>query len=164
MCVRSSFYNQQRIDTLRSEFKKETNSNLLAYWSQRWRAQRSWKYWFRGAWGNVEARFFGSMLIFRFGKGWHSIRLYRMQSSFKEYFQLIVFPKLLDLKLEKSKMRKHTCHLDHHQRSRYVTIGLKNWARKLFHIHRGKLFNSQKEKLTSKILPTNPTNSKSKLK
>ena len=23
-------------------------------------------------------------------------------------------------------MRKHTCHLDHHQRSRYVTIGLKS--------------------------------------
>ena len=46
-----------------------------------------------------------------------------MQSSFREYFQLFVFQKLLDWKLEKSYMKKHTCHLDLHQRSHYVTIG-----------------------------------------
>ena len=28
-------------------------------------------------------------------------------------------------------MKKHTCHLDLHQRSHYVTIGQKNWVRKL---------------------------------
>ena len=46
-------------------------------------------------------------------------------------------------------MKKHTCHLDH-QRSHYVTIGLKNWARKLFDNQKGKLFNSRKEKLFDK--------------
>ena len=52
--------------------------------------------------GNNKTRFVGSMLLMRFGKDWHSIRLDRMQSSLKEYFQLIVFPKLLDWRLEKS--------------------------------------------------------------
>ena len=32
-------------------------------------------------------------------------------------------PKVVRLK-EKSYVRQHTCHLDHHQRSRFVTIGL----------------------------------------
>ena len=54
-----------------------------------------------------------------------------MQSSFIEYFQLIVFQKLSDWKLEKSYLKKHTCHLNFHQRSHYVTIGQKNWVRKL---------------------------------
>ena len=47
-------------------------------------------------------------------------------------------------------MKKHTCHLDFHQRSHYVTLGLKNWARKLFNNQKGKLFDSQKEKLLDK--------------
>ena len=47
-------------------------------------------------------------------------------------------------------MRKHTCHLDHHQRSHYVTLGPKNWARKLF--------NSQKEKLLDKQNSSNQPN------
>ena len=66
---------------------------------------------------NVKTRYIGSMLILQFGKDWHSIKLDRMQSSFKEYFQLIVFQKL-DWRLEKSYLKKHTCHLDYHQRSR----------------------------------------------
>ena len=47
-------------------------------------------------------------------------------------------------------MKKHTCHLDHHQRSHYVTIGLKNWARKLF--------DNQKEKLLDKQNSSNQPN------
>ena len=45
MCVQSSLYHQQWINTWRSEFKQETNSNFFAYWSQRLKAQRSWTYW-----------------------------------------------------------------------------------------------------------------------
>ena len=40
-------------------------------------------------------------------------------------------------------MKKHTCHLDHHQRSHYVTIVLKNWARKLFDNQKEKLLDEQ---------------------
>ena len=65
-----------------------------------------------------------------------------MQSSFEEHFQLIVFQKLSDWKLEKSCMRKHTCHLDFRQRFLYVTIGQKNWVQKLLNSHEEK-FNTQ---------------------
>ena len=40
-------------------------------------------------------------------------------------------------------MRKHTCHLDLHQRSRYVTIGHKNWVQKLLDSHKKKLLDKQ---------------------
>ena len=46
--------------------------------------------------------------------------------------------------------KKHACHLDHHQRSHYATIGLKNWARKLF--------DNQKEKLLEKQNSSNQPN------
>ena len=81
-------------------------------------------------------------------KGLTSITLDRMQSSFKEHFQPIVFYKAERSKTgEKSYMRKHTCHLDHHQRSRYVTIGLKKrvrfyWALKIDN-HKKKLLDKQ---------------------
>ena len=96
---------------------------------------------------NTKTRYIRLISILRFGKDWHSIRLDRMQSSFKKHFQLIVFQKLLDWRLEKSYMRKHTCHLDHHQRSRYVTIGLKTrerfyWAPKIDN-HKKKLLDKQ---------------------
>ena len=51
---------------------------------------------------NIKTRYIGSILILQFGKDWHSIKLDRMQSSFKEHFQLIVFQKLSDWKLKKS--------------------------------------------------------------
>ena len=51
-------------------------------------------------------RSFGSTSILLLRKGWHSIRLDRMQSSFKKHFQLIVFQNLLGWKLEKSKNEK----------------------------------------------------------
>ena len=47
-------------------------------------------------------------------------------------------------------MRKHTCHLDHHQRSRYVKIGLEgkfHWVLQLINNQKEKLFNSHKKKL-----------------
>ena len=76
---------------------------------------------------------FGLILILRFEKDWHSIRLDRMQLSFKKLFQLVVFQKLWDWRLEKSYLRNHTCLLDHHQRSHYDTItigpeGKFNWG------------------------------------
>ena len=43
-------------------------------------------------------------------------------------------------------MRKHTCHLDHHQRSRYVTIGLKgklHWVLQLINNHEEKFLDKQ---------------------
>ena len=55
---------------------------------------------------DIKTRYIGSTSILRFGKDRHSIRLDRMQSSFKEYFQPIVFQKLLDWGLEKSFMEK----------------------------------------------------------
>ena len=45
-------------------------------------------------------------------------------------------------------MRKHTCHLDHHQRSRYVTIGLEgkfHWVLQLINNQKEKLFDSHEE-------------------
>ena len=54
-----------------------------------------------------------------------------MQLFAREYFQLIVFQKLLNWKLEKSYTKKYTCHLDLHQRSHYVTIGQRNWGSKV---------------------------------
>ena len=71
---------------------------------------------------NTKTRYIGLILTLRFEKDWHSIKHDRMQSSFKEHFQLIVFQKLWDWRLEKSEMRNHTCLLDHHQRSHYDTI------------------------------------------
>ena len=47
-------------------------------------------------------------------------------------------------------MRKHTCHFDHHQRSRYVTIGLEgkfHWVIQLINNQKEKLFDSHKKKL-----------------
>ena len=44
-------------------------------------------------------------------------------------------------------MRKHTCHLDHHQRSRYVTIGQKIWVQKLIDNRKKKLLDSHEKKL-----------------
>ena len=67
-------------------------------------------------------------------------------------------------------MRKHTCHLDHHQRSRFVTIGLKKrrrfyWAlkldshkKKLLDSHKKKLLDSHKKKLLDKQNSSNQPN------
>ena len=47
-------------------------------------------------------------------------------------------------------MKKHTCHLDLHQRSHYVTIGQKNWVQKMI--------DNQEEKLLDKQNSSNQPN------
>ena len=83
-------------------------------------------------------------------KGLHSIRLDRMQSSFKKHFQLVVFQNLWDWRLETSCMRNHRCLLDHHQRYHYDTItigpeGKFNWVLHLINSQKVKLFESHEE-------------------
>ena len=147
-------------------FKQETNSILLAYWSQRQRASRSCKRLTSlchvvhntctvlGR--NIKTRYFGSILILRLKRDWHSVTLDRMQSSFKEYFQLIVFQKLSDWRLEKSFLRNHTCLLDLRQRSLYVTIGPEgkfHWFLRLINSQKVKLFDSLEEKFNTQRSP-----------
>ena len=58
-------------------------------------------------------------------------------------------------------MRKHTCHLDHHQRSRYVTNGLEgkfHWALQLTNSQKEKLFDSHKTKLPDEQNSSNHPN------
>ena len=55
-------------------------------------------------------------------------------------------------------MKKHTCHLDLHQRSHYVTIGQKNWVRNLVDNQKGKLFDSLKKKLPDEQNSSNQPN------
>ena len=55
-------------------------------------------------------------------------------------------------------MKKHTCHLDFHQRSHYVTIGQKNWVQKLLDNQEEKLLDKQKEKLLGKQIFSNQPN------
>ena len=58
-------------------------------------------------------------------------------------------------------MRKPTCHLDHHQRSRYVTIGLKGkfyWVLQLINNQKEKLFDSHKKKLPDEQNSSNQPN------
>ena len=81
---------------------------------------------------------------------WSSIRRDRMQSFFNKDFKLIVFQKLLDWRLEKSEMKKHTCHLDLHQRSYYATNGQRNWVQNML--------NDQKDKLSNNPEISNRTN------
>ena len=96
-------------------------------------------------------------------RDWHSIKLDRMQSFFKEHFQLNVFQKLWDWRLEKFYMRNHTCLLDHHQRSHYDTItigpeGKFNWVLQLINSQKVRLFDSLEEKFNMKRFsqPTQP--------
>ena len=67
-----------------------------------------------------------SILLLR--RDWSSIRLDRMQSSFKKHFQLVVFRKFLGWKLEKSETNKCTCFIGFHQRSFWNTSGKENWV------------------------------------
>ena len=81
-----------------------------------------------------------------------------MQLSFKEHFQLIVFQKFLDWRLEKSYMRKYRRHLDPHQRSHYDTItigpeGKFNWVPQLNSSHAVKLFDNYEAKFNTQRSP-----------
>ena len=62
----------------------------------------------------IKTRYLGLILILRSEKEKHFIKHDRMQQSFKEHFQLIVFQKLWDWRLEKSCMKNHAYLLDHH--------------------------------------------------
>ena len=59
-------------------------------------------------------------------------------------------------------MRKHTCHIDHHQRSRYVTIGPEgkfHWFLQLINGQKVKLFDSHEEKFNTQRSPNQPNQS-----
>ena len=84
-----------------------------------------------------------------------------MQLSFKEHFQLIVFQKLWDWRLERSYMRNHICLLDHHQRSLWntISIGLKEMINRVLQLNISQLensFNSHLEKQFKLVLPSQP--------
>ena len=104
---------------------------------------------------DIKTQYIGSTSILRFGKDWHSIRLDRMQSSFKEHFQLIVFQKLIDWKLEMSYTKKYTCHLDLHQRSHLRHEWIKELGSEVCSTTR------RRSCSTNQVFPINPTNSKS---
>ena len=96
------------------------------------RAQYLHKAWKR----HQGAVFFGSTSILLLRKYWNSIRLDRMQLSFKKHFQLIIFRKLLWWKLDKSYTNQYTCHLGFHQRSPWNTNGKETWVQNMFNDHK----------------------------
>ena len=57
-------------------------------------------------------------------------------------------------------MKKHTCHLDLHQRSHHVTIGQRNWVRNLIHNQKEKLLDKQNSSNQPKPTP-NPIRDRS---
>ena len=57
-------------------------------------------------------------------------------------------------------MRNHTCHLDHHQRSRYVTIGQRNWIPKLIDNQKGEVARQAKFFQPTQLIP-NPIRDRS---
>ena len=56
-------------------------------------------------------------------------------------------------------MREHTCHLDVHQRSRNVTIGQRNWVRKLIDNQKGKLLDKPEGEVARQAKLFQPTQS-----
>ena len=135
MCVQSSFYHHLWISTWMSKFEQETNSILTACWLILW--TKVTKILTRFTWmfhvmhntctmhgRDIKTQYTGSTSILLLRKDWHSFKLDRVQLSFKKHFQLLVFQKLLDWKLEKSSTTKYTCLLDLHQTSHWSTSGL----------------------------------------
>ena len=102
---------------------------------------------------NIRTLYIGSTSILLLRKNWNSIRLDRMQSFFKKHFQLIVFRKLLEWKLEKSYTRKYTCHLGLRQRSPWNTNGKREFGSE--HAQRSEVGQ------LSRSFPIEPTNTKS---
>ena len=90
---------------------------------------------------NIKIRCIGSISTMLWRKYWSSIKHDRMQSFFTKHFQLIVFRKLFVWKLEKSYMKKHTCHLGLHQRSLWNTTGKENWVQNMLNDQKDKLCN-----------------------
>ena len=103
---------------------------------------------------DINTRYIGTTSILWFGKDWHSIRLDRMQSSFKEHFQLVVFQKLSNWRLKKSKTK--SIHVTSTSTKDLITSRMDtNWVRKLFNNQKGKLFDNKKEKLFDKQTSSN---------
>ena len=112
---------------------------------------------------NIKTRYIGSDVNLAIRKG---LTFYQTRSNtiiLQGTLPAYCIPKVVRLKTgEVFFLKKHTCYLDHHQRSHYVTIGLKNWARKLFNNQKGKLFNSQKGEVARQakfFQPTQPIRS-----
>ena len=85
---------------------------------------------------DIETQFSGQTSISLLSKDQQSIKLDRMLSSFKKHFQLVVFGKLLEWRLEKSHSQKYTCHLDLRQRSHWNTNGRKNSVQNMLNDHK----------------------------
>ena len=84
-----------------------------------------------------------------------------MQLSSEEHFQLIVFQKLKDWKMEWCSMKDHTCLFDHHQRSHWDTItigpeGMINWVLQLNNNESVNSFNSLLERHHVSSFPNQP--------
>ena len=91
MCNLFAFHHQVGIDTWRSNFEQQTDSILSACGSRHKDPKVIDLSVPRRAQYLHNTRYLGSTSILRFGRDWKSIRLDRMQSSFKKHFQLIVF-------------------------------------------------------------------------
>ena len=101
---------------------------------------------------NIKTRCIGLKLILQFEKDQHSIRLDRMQSSFKEHFQPVG-----EVSCEKAYMSPR-----HHQRSRHVTIGQEekfHWVLQLNNRQSVNSFSSLLEKVNVLNSPNQPNQS-----
>ena len=93
---------------------------------------------------DIRTKCMGSTSILLLRKDWSSIRHDRTLSFLLKHSQLIVFPKLLGWKLEKSYTRKYLRHLDLLQRSLLKIIGRKKLVKKLLNDQRDKFGNNFK--------------------
>ena len=104
MCVQFAFYHQLWINTWRSKFEHETDSIFLLVDPM----DKSHKdldvidlsvprhaQYLHNAWKRHQDALYWVDIFLLLRKDEHSIRLDRMQSSFKKHFQLIVSRKLL---------------------------------------------------------------------
>ena len=73
---------------------------------------------------NIKTRYFGLILILRFGKDWQSIRLDRMQSSFKEYFPAYCIPKVVRLKIDGDMVSRKTWSVFKHVHLKTVRVSM----------------------------------------
>ena len=92
---------------------------------------------------NTKARHIWLILILGFEKDWHSLRLDRMQSSLKEYFELVVSQKFLDGKLESNQPNQFQTQFLIDQGDLMISI-LKKWQKfPKFHHGIGRVTSSQ---------------------
>ena len=157
-------------DTWRSGFKQETNSILLACWSKRQKTSRSWTYWLLCTTSSttlaqcMEGTSRRGVLVWYWScdsKRIDSVKLCRMQLSFKEHFQPIVFRKLWDWWLEKSCMKEHTCPLRPPTKDLITTwsrLDQRQWhvGPQLNNSQSAKLFDSLVEKFNMYNSPNQP--------